>query len=72
MVAHVEPMGLEGLGSCSRYNAGALLLLARDQLHTMCILGCSSFQMPLAVELSDSPVLLQSVSCSKIGSRVGV
>ena len=28
VVAHVEPMGLEGLRGCSRDNAGALLLLA--------------------------------------------
>ena len=63
VVAHVEPMGLEGLGGCSRDNAGALLLLARDQLHTRCVLdGWSSFQMPLAVELSGSPMLLQSQS----------
>ena len=61
VVAHVEPMGLEGLGGCSRDNAGVLLLLVRDQLHTKCVLdGWSSFQMPLAVELSGSPVLLQS------------
>jgi len=37
-VAHVEHMGLEGLGGCSRNNAGALLLPARDQLHTRCVL----------------------------------
>ena len=63
VVAHVKPMGLEGLRGCSRNIAGALLLLARDQLHTRCVLdGWSSFQMPLVVELSDSPVLLQSQS----------
>jgi len=57
---HVEPMGPEGLGGCSRSNASALLLLARDQLHTRCVLdGWSSFRMPLAVELSDLPVPLQ-------------
>ena len=51
--AHDEPMGLEGLGGCNRNNAGALLLLVWDQLHTRCVLdGWSSFQMPLAVELS--------------------
>jgi len=62
---HVEPTGPEGLGGCSHGNVGTLLLLAWDQLHTMCVLdGWSSFQMPLAVELS--------VSCSRIGSRVGV
>ena len=60
---HVEPMGPEGLGGCSHSNAGALLLLARDQLHTRCILdGWSSFQMPLAMEISDLPVSLQSQS----------
>jgi len=63
VVAHDEPTGLEGLRGCSRYNAGALLLLARDQLHTRCVLdGWSFFQMPLIVELSDSPALLQSQS----------
>ena len=63
VVAHVEHMGLVGLGGCSRNNAGALLLLAQDQLHTRCVLdGWSSFQMPLAVELSGLPVLLQSQS----------
>jgi len=35
---HVEPTGPEGLGGCSRGNAGALLLPARDQLHTRCVL----------------------------------
>ena len=61
VVAHVKPMGLDGLGGCSHNNAGALLLLVRDQLHTRCILdGWSSFQMPLAVEFSGSLVLLQS------------
>ena len=59
VVPHVEPMGLKGLGGCSHNNAGALLLLAWDQVHTRCILnGWSSFQMPLVVELSNSPVLL--------------
>ena len=59
VVAHVEPMGLEGLGGCSHNNAGALLLLVRDQLHTRCVLGgWLSFQMPLAVEFSGSLVLL--------------
>jgi len=59
----VEPMGPEGLGRCSHNNAGALLLPARDQLHTKCILdGWSSFQMPLNVELSGLPVSLQSQS----------
>ena len=59
MVAHVEPMGREGLGGCSRNNAGELLLLARDQLHTRYVLvGWSSFQMPLVVELSGLPVSL--------------
>jgi len=63
VVEHVEPMGPEGLGSCSRNNAGALLLLARDQLHTRCVLdGWSSFQMPLVVELSGLPMSLQSQS----------
>ena len=63
VVAHVEPMGLEGLWGCSRYNVGALLLLARDQLHTWCVLGgWSSFQLPVTVELSGSLVLLQSQS----------
>ena len=63
VVEHVEPMGPEGLGGCSRSNASALLLLARDQLHTRCVLdGCSSFRMLLAVELSDLPVPLQSQS----------
>ena len=63
VVAHVELMGLEGLEDCSRDNAGALLLLVRDQLHTRCVLdGWSSFQMPLAMELSGSLVLLQSQS----------
>ena len=63
VVAHDEPMGLEGLGGCNRNNAGALLLLVWNQLHTRCVLdGWSSFQMQLAVELSDSPVLLQSQS----------
>jgi len=61
VVAHVEPTGLEELEGCSHYNAGALLLLVWDQLHTRCVLdGWSSFQMPLAVELSGSLVLLQS------------
>ena len=61
VVAHVEPMVHDGLGGCSYYNAGALLLPARDQLHTRCILvGWSSFQMPLIVELSVLPVSLQS------------
>ena len=61
VVEHVEPMGLEGLEGCSRNNAGALLLPARDQLHTRCVLdGWSSFQMPLVVELSG--LLLQSQS----------
>jgi len=63
VVEHVEPMGPEGLGGCSRNNAGALLLLARDQLHTRCVLdGWSTFQMPLVVELSGLPVSLQSQS----------
>ena len=63
VVAHVEPMGLEGLGGCSRDNAGALLLLVWDQLHTRCVLdGWSSFQMSLVVELSGSLVLLLSQS----------
>ena len=63
VVAHVEPMGLEGLWGCNRNNAGALLLLVRDQLHTRCVLdGWLSFQMPLTVELSGSLVLLQSQS----------
>jgi len=62
-VEHVEPMGPEGLGGCSDNNAGALLLLARDQLHTRCILdGWSSFQMPLVVELSGLSVPLQPQS----------
>ena len=61
VVAHVEPMGPEGLGGCSRNNAGALLLPDRDQLHTRCILdGWSSFQRPLVVEISSLPVSLQS------------
>ena len=38
VVVHVEPTGLEELEGCSRYNAGALLLPARDQLHTRCVL----------------------------------
>ena len=60
---HVEPMGPEGLGDCSRGNAGALLILVRDQLHTRCVLdGWSSFRMPLAVELCGLPVSLQSQS----------
>ena len=59
VIAHV----LKGLGGCSRYNAGALLLLVRDQLHTRCVLDVwSSFQMPLIVELFGSLVLLQSQS----------
>ena len=63
VVAHVKPMGLEGFGGCSRNNAGALLLLVQDELHTRCVLdGWSSFQMPLAVELSGLPVSLQSQS----------
>ena len=46
VVEHVEPMGPEGLGGCSRNNAGALLLPARNQLHTRCVLdGWSSFQI---------------------------
>ena len=62
VVAHVEPMGLEGLRGCSRDNA-ALLPLVRDQLRTRCVLdGWSSFQMPLVVDLSGSLVLLQSQS----------
>ena len=57
---HVNPMGPEGLGGYSRTNAGALLLPARDQLHTRCVLdGWSSFRMPLAVELSSLPEPLQ-------------
>jgi len=60
---HVEPTGPEGLGGCSRGNAGALLPLARDQLHTRCVLdGWSSFRMPLTMELSGLPVPLQSQS----------
>ena len=44
VVAHIEPMGLEGLRGCSRHNAGALLLPVRDQLHTRYVLdGWSSF-----------------------------
>ena len=35
VVEHVKPMGPKGLGGCSHNNAGALLLLARDQLHTV-------------------------------------
>ena len=63
VVEHVEHMGLEGLQGCSHNNAGALLLPARDQLHTRCVLdGWSSFRMPLAVELSGLPVPLQSQS----------
>jgi len=63
MAEHVEPMGPEGLGGCSRGNAGALVLPARDQLHTMCVLdGWSSFRMPLVVELSGLPVPQQSQS----------
>jgi len=63
VVAHVEPMGLEGHEGCSHDNAGALLLPVQDQLHTRCVLdGWSSFQMSLAVELSGSLVLLQSQS----------
>jgi len=50
-------------GGYSRSNASALLLLARDQLHTRCVIdGWSSFRMPLAVELSGLPVSLQSQS----------
>ena len=65
VVAHVEPMGLEELGGCSRNNAGAMLLLVWDQLHTRSVLnGWSSFHMPLAVEHSGSLVLLQSQSKS--------
>jgi len=60
---HVEPTGPEGLRGCSRSNVGVLLSLARDQLHTRCVLdGWSSFRMPLAVELSDLLVPLQSQS----------
>jgi len=63
VVEHVEPMGPEGLGGCSHNNAGALLLLAWDQLYARCVLdGWSSFQMPLVVELSSLPVSLQSQS----------
>jgi len=63
VVENVEPMGPEGLGGCSHNNAGVLLLLARDQLHTKCVLdGWSSFQMPLVVELSGLSVSLQSQS----------
>jgi len=63
VVEHVEPLGPEGLGGCSHNNAGALLLPARDQLHTRCVLdGWSSFHMPLIVELSGLPVSLQSQS----------
>ena len=44
VIEHVELMGPEGLRGCSRNNAGALLLLAWDQLHTRCVLdGWSSF-----------------------------
>jgi len=65
VVEHVKPMGPEGLGGCSRNNPGALLLLARDQLHSRCVPdGWSSFQMPLIVELSGLPVSLQSQSKS--------
>ena len=39
LVEHVVPMGLEGLGGCSRDNVGALLLPARDQLHAVYVLG---------------------------------
>jgi len=50
-------------GGCSHGNVGALLLPARDQLHTRCVLDAwSSFRMPLAVELSGLPVPLQSQS----------
>jgi len=60
---HVEPTGPEKLGGSSRDNGGALLPLARDQLHTRCVLdGWSSFRMPLAVELYGLPVPLQSQS----------
>ena len=60
---HVGPTGPEALGGCSRGNAGALLLPARDQLHTRCVLdGWSSFRMPPAMELSGLPVSLQSQS----------
>ena len=38
VVEHVEPMGPEGLRGCSHNNAGALHLLAQDQLHTRCVL----------------------------------
>jgi len=63
VVAHVEPMGPEGLGGCCLNNAGALILPAWDQLHARCVLdGWSSFQMPLVVELSGLPVSLQSQS----------
>jgi len=63
VVELVEPMGPEGLGGCSHNNAGALLLPARDKLHTRCVLdGWSSFQMPLVVELSGLSVSLQSQS----------
>ena len=63
VVEPVEPMGPEGLGGYNRNNASALLLLARDQLHIRCVLdGWSSFQMPLAMELSGLPVPLQSQS----------
>ena len=70
VVAHDEPMGLEGLVDCNRNNAGALLLLVQGQLHTRCVLSeWSSFQMPLAVEFSGSLVLLQSQSKSFAQSR---
>jgi len=63
VVAHVEPMRLEGLGGCSHNNTAVLLLLAQNQLHTRCILdGWSSFQMPLVVELYGLLVSLQSQS----------
>ena len=59
VVEHAEPMGPEELESCSHNNAGELLLPARDQLHTRCVLdGWSSIQMPLVVELSGLPVSL--------------
>jgi len=48
LVEHVVPMGLEQLVGCSRDNA--------------VLGGWPSFQMPRAVELSSSPVPVQSQS----------